>query len=77
MICCLDEISVITSSVNEQAVNTVIGFNIVKQFISSEKEIAVHIFVGTDIQRIFKDTGRLYPLQLAPYGTSDVLKADF
>jgi len=59
MICDLNEICIITASVNEQAVNTVIGFDIVKHFISFGKKIVVHIFIRTDIQRIFKNTAQV------------------
>ena len=51
----LDEMRIIEPSVDKQAVNAVIGFNLIKHFISFGKKIAVDLFVSPHIKRIFKN----------------------
>ena len=60
----LDEMRIIKLSVYKQAVNAVIGFNIVKNFISFGKKIAVHLFIRTNIQRIFKNTAQVRSVEI-------------
>ena len=44
------------TSMNKYTVNTVIGFNIAKHFISFGNEKSVYLFVGSHIQRTLKNT---------------------
>lgn len=60
----LDKMRISKPGVNELAVNTVIGFNIVKNFISFGKKISVDLFICTNIQRIFKDTAQVRSVKI-------------
>ena len=55
MITDLDIFSAVSIIVHKNSVNTVVGFDLIYDLIATALEESVHIFISTDIQRIFQD----------------------
>ena len=51
-------------AVNKNAVNTVIGFNIIENFISFGNEESIHFFISSYIKRAFKNTADMAAIHI-------------